>query len=273
MSLCVSERQGPPATAGWLAALGAKSRRLDGAVTTAFAGRSAAILSPHFDDACFSLGGFLAHLPGSHLITVFTQGRHLARESLKGFTADPKAVHGIRDREDAGFAASLGLRRHDLGCEEPALRGRRPGDLSGLDDDRRQIRRPVLDCLLRLGRACGPRPLLFAPLGVGRHVNHRAVAAIVLELLPQLAAQYDVFLYEDLPYASNPLARLAALRRAGAGAVLTGRFVYRMPWVRKRPLLDFYASQFRTRPRAAAFRPAAPFTPFVHEAFWSVTRG
>jgi LmbE family N-acetylglucosaminyl deacetylase len=276
MSLCVSSRQSQPAQTGWLAAaLGANSHMLDGALLQDFAGRRAVILSPHFDDACFSLGSFLAHLPGSHLVNIFTQGRHLARESLKPFAHDQKLVHGIRDSEDAGFAARYGLWRYDLGCEEPVLRARRPGDLSGLDDDRGQILRPVRDCLLKLagGLERGTRPLLFAPMGVGGHVNHRAVAAIVLELLPLLSLHYDVFLYEELPYAGSALARLGAIRRTRAAAALTRRFAYRTHWGSKRELLGFYASQFRTRPRARAFRPAAPFTPFAHEAFWSVTRG
>jgi len=258
-----------------LAALGAGSSAIEETRLDAFLRRPVAVLSPHFDDACFSLGCFLARLETGHLINVFTQGRHIARESLKAAASDQTTVFHIRDGEDAGFAGICRMTRHDLGCEEPLLRDRRPSDLSGLRDDQEQIRQPILDCLLQLARAQAPgaRPVLFAPLGVGGHVNHRAVAATVMELLPQLSPHFDIFFYEELPYSSSLMSRLHAVRRAGAATVLKTRFIYRTRWNAKRELLSFYASQFRGRPRPAAFRPTAPFTPFLHEAFWSVQKG
>ena len=48
-----------------------------------FRHRPVIVLSPHFDDACFSLGGFLKALGGGGvLINLFTHGRYVVRPRL-----------------------------------------------------------------------------------------------------------------------------------------------------------------------------------------------
>lgn len=246
-----------------------RTRILEGEILRNFRNRPLAVLSPHFDDACLSIGSFLAHLSGGHLINVFTQAALLPGTAQ---AIDQKAVFDIRDREDFAFAARCRLTRHDLGCEAPLLRGRQTTDLSGLGDDLAQIAHPVLACLDKIaaGFAPGQRGVLLCPLGLGPHVNHRALAALIVRSLPALRAYYDVFFYEELPHASRPLRRRLALRRIRKSLRLETRYAYPARWWSKRDLLQLYPSRFRGFPRPSAFHPATLFPAFLHEAFWSV---
>ena len=232
-----------------------------------FRARPLVVLSPHFDDACFSLGAFLFDVGHGELINVFTQGDYLA-----AFKQPQSHAFALRDREDANFATRCGLNRHDMGCEEPARRGRRPSDLSRLEEDIAQVARPTLAKLMMLSDGFGSaRGVLFAPLGVGRHVNHRAVCQFVLANLDTLGTRFDIYLYEDLPYARNPLQRLSALWRARKVARLGARHVFRPFWPNKKSLLEHYPSQLRHTPSPARFRPRALVPRALHEAFWPVT--
>lgn len=232
----------------------------------AFRARPLLVLSPHFDDACFSLGGFLLSVRNGELVNVFTQGIHLAR---RWRAQDQQGVYAIRDAEDAAFAKRCALSRSDLGCEEPPLRGRRPNGLGGLADDIEQIRAAMLAHLDKRARAFAPgeKGVLLAPLGAGRHVNHRAVAHVVADALPRLSPFWRVYFYEDLPYASSWLARRAALSRMRRQVLLGRRLVLLPEWAIKKRLLALYPSQLEGEPLATRFRPwARPFT--AHEAFW-----
>lgn len=65
------------------------------------------------------------------------------------------------------------------------MRGRSPWDLDGLADDIEQSRVPLTALLQRV--ADGTR--IFCPAGIGGHVNHLAVRAVVIGMLPELAAR------------------------------------------------------------------------------------
>ncbi|HUO01619.1 MAG TPA: hypothetical protein VMU31_02495 [Rhizomicrobium sp.] len=235
-----------------------------------FRHRPVIVLSPHFDDACFALGGFLKALGHGILINIFTRGAYVARPDLAKVGIPPDGIHFIRDSEDREFARACGLRRYDLECEEPHLRGRRPSDMAaGLPDDIGQVEEKLLPLLLALAADEPARPALFAPLGIGRHVNHRAVAEAVMGELKLLGDVFDLHFYEDLPYASNPFHRLAALERLRSRVGKARRQVFVTPWREKRELIGVYQSQHRRTPSFTRFRPAA-FPLAAHEAFWSL---
>jgi LmbE family N-acetylglucosaminyl deacetylase len=245
-----------------------RTQPIDQAVLHNFRGRKTVILSPHFDDACFSLGNFLLRLGQGDLVNIFTQGTCLARWR-EPEPPEPTQVHAIRDAEDTAFAACCGLRRHDLNCEEPSLRRRRPSQQAYLEDDIYQIAQPVLVILEKIARhiPSGSRGVLFAPLGIGRHVNHRATAALVMRLQHIIEPHYDIYLYEDLPYARNTLHRLAALARARATIGAGRRFMLQVDWKIKQKLIEFYPSQLKATVRGGKFRPG---TFGMQESFWSV---
>ena len=237
----------------------------------AFRERPLVVVSPHFDDACFSLGCFLEEVGRGVLVNVFTQGVHLPGDPTK-HQKDAEATFAIRDSEDRAFAERCGLTRHDLKGEEPPLRGRRPVDLSHVPDDVARIEKKFLDSLESLvPPQSSTKAALFTPMGIGRHANHRAVAEVVARNASRLSEGYRLFLYEDLPYAHHPLERPAGLSRARAmsGITLRARHTLAVAWERKRSLVSLYASQFRHPPRWINFRPAAARPLSLHEAFWS----
>ena len=248
--------------AGLFASLFRSSNRiLQGNELHTFRNRPLAVLSPHFHDACSSLGAFLAHLSTGHLVNVFTQ---------YGAITAHASDFDIMDRQDAAFAARCRMQRHDLGCEAPDRRGREPRDLGGLADDLTQIGAPVLGALDKIAAmAPGQRGILLCPLGTGRHVNRRSLATLVAREMPRLRRHYDVHFYEELPYASSPLAREAALHRLRRQVNLSARYVFPARWWNKRELLQLYPSLFNGFPRPARFNPASLFPAFPHEAFWS----
>jgi LmbE family N-acetylglucosaminyl deacetylase len=240
-----------------------------------FRARPLVVLSPHFDDACFSLGCFLEQVRRGTLIDVFTKGTYApAHKASPAEKSDPDYVHRIRDAEDRAFADRCGLQRIDLGIAEPALHDRTVRSFSALDDDIEAIEAPLAKTLGDVAASWpeGTRGVLFAPMGIGHHVNHRAVAEVVLDNREALAMRYDLFLYEDIPYAYNPLKRRAGLARARAalGDAKMTRHVLPVEWDTKKALALLYASQFRFAPLWLKFRPAAVSPAGLHEAFWAV---
>jgi hypothetical protein len=263
MTIYTPEIALPHDTRAWPSLFRAPTHILQGDDLQPFRGRPLAVLSPHFQDACSSLGAFLAHMSSGHLINVFTQDGAV--------TAPGGSSYDVMDREDAAFAARCRLTRHDLGCEAPDRRGRDPRDMSGLADDLGQIRTPVLACLDKIAAAmpAGQRGILLCPLGIGRHVNRRALPALVADAMPRLQRRYDVYFYEELPHASRTLAREAALWRLRRQVTLSARYAFPARWWNKRDLLQLYPSLFRDFPQPLRFNPAALFPAFSHEAFWA----
>jgi hypothetical protein len=143
--------------------------------------------------------------------------------------------------------------------------------MAGIADDRSQIDGPVLSCLgkIALTFPAGQRGILLCPLGTGSHVNRRALSALAADELPRLQRFFDVYFYEELPHASRPLAREAALRRLRRKVPLSTRYAFPARWWSKRDLLQLYPSLFRDFPQPGRFNPATLFPNFPHEAFWS----
>ena len=156
------------------------------------------------------------------------------------------------------------------------LRGRRTGNLKYIEDDVAQITSPIMTTLEKIAGSfpAGERGFLFCPLGVGQHVNHRATVEAVLRNMRQIAKQFDVLFYEDLPYAAKPLDRLRALWRINRrlNSVSSTRYVLAPAWSDKKSLVSLYPTQLRRPPHRHRFRPAAVWPCAPHEAFWSINR-
>lgn len=237
----------------------------------------AVFLSPHHDDVCYSLAGTVAAIGGGDLVDLFTRSTYVER--AMPLPADPaarvEAVTRLRAAEDEAFAARCGLERHDLGLDEPGLRGRTSFDLRALRSEVERLSAPLLGLLERLAaRDRSQRAMLFCPLGIGGHVNHVATLVAVAAALPRLSPSYRVYFYEDLHYASRADAREAGLeraRRALRGAALVRRAVPLSPrrFADKLALVALYRSQHRGEPDPSRFTPAAPGAAGPHEAVWS----
>lgn len=167
------------------------------------------ILSPHADDAVWSLGGVLAgwaSRTGVTVITVFNaepDARALdALRSDKGnaWRYLPRAE--VRHREDARAIAALGARvqvlpfvdaamRYDtVGFDYPSM-GSLFGPIRSADGP---LRRRVSDAL---AASLEPGDWVVAPLGLGRHVDHRIVRDVAVDL------SRDVIFYQDVPYSAD----------------------------------------------------------------------
>jgi len=224
-------------------------------------------LSPHHDDIAFSLGGYVAARPGGLLVNVFTRSAYVAAMPLATLpdAATVDRVSALRRAEDMAFAERYRLERLDLELEDAPVRGGSPSDYNGLAADIALLRQP-LAALLK--KAEGAR--VFCPAAIGGHVNHLAVRAVVVELLPELQRHGEVLFYEDLPYASSRGARRRGLRdlRAALGGRRLGRRTC-AAGADKLGAVNLYASQ-----HAAAVTSLSRFSPWAlwpigpHEALW-----
>lgn len=169
-------------------------------------------LSPHPDDAVWSCGGRMAALVAA--------GRPVVVVTC--FSGDPGGDWGwlgepwraiarprLRRIEDDRAIARIGGRLLTLGLPDAALRGddagpayRTPLDLQAGEPEAGVVAALVdrLDGILR------PGCRLHAPLAMGGHADHRAVADAV-RLLP---GPCEVIWYEDFPYPFHPPADLEA---------------------------------------------------------------
>lgn len=158
------------------------------------------ILSPHRDDAAFSLSIALCRWSEAgetlRVINVFTTSEYAPQAILPSRLS----VSSIRSREDRGALAAIDrrIRIESLDWLDAPLRLQI--DLSAISrpETMKLQSREELDRLARHFRKCFAQGLVLAPLGLGNHVDHRVVneAAMASSRNAQLA------FYEDLPYAS-----------------------------------------------------------------------
>ena len=153
------------------------------------------IISPHQDDAAFSLGSVLAELSrcgiSVMIVNCLTVSGYAPFSALK----TPRAVSRLRHCEDVEFAGRLGANTSiiDLGCLDAPLRlGTACEHVCGLrpafDPARRNLSRKLRDVL-------GAAPAIL-PLGLGGHVDHVLARDEAL-----LAGGSPLAFYEELPYA------------------------------------------------------------------------
>lgn len=179
-------------------------------------------LSPHFDDAVFSCGGriWTQTQAGESVVVITVFGgtprvdasvsryaRELhARWGLAEAAVQPRRAEDVRALDLLGAGA---IHWHYLDCiyrrtsggrllypDEAALWGEvDPSDAALTGELAGRIRRLVL----------APEAELYAPLAIGRHVDHRIVRRAAE------ASRRPLNYYEDFPYAQDPQARQEAL--------------------------------------------------------------
>ena len=169
--------------------------------------QTALVLSPHLDDAAFSCGGTMARLADAGwrvcLATAFTRSIHpahgfaLACQLDKGLPPDVDYM-ALRREEDRAAAAALDvsdLRWLDLPeaphrgyPDAPALFGPAHAD----DDIWRSLAALIADLVGELEPA-----VVFAPQGLGNHVDHRQM----IRALGHAAPHTPLAFYRDTPYA------------------------------------------------------------------------
>lgn len=226
------------------------------------------VLSPHFDDACFSVGGMLQAVGRGELVNVFNRSTYLARPPAGLSGSSEAQVQTLREAEDQAFAIRCGLQHSALGGAEPGFYGRRPGTLDAVEEDIAAMQDALMTAVLARAPQSGARSYLLVPMAVGRHVNHHAVYAIVARQRAALAHHFHLCFYEDLPYANDPLQRSARVRAFRCAWPGWRRKVYEPGWPIKRELIALYPTQLKREPARWKFRPASWWPWAVHEAVW-----
>lgn len=192
------------------------------------------VLSPHRDDAAFSLGlAIEAWLGAGHRVEVlncFTQSEYAPYSDVESLHGNDRRsfVSAVRRREDIAWNKLVGgkLKITDLDLLDAPLRLAcavddvltieiRPGD--------RAVAR-IAGALKKLADRAEPgQTALVLPLAVGGHIDHRVVHQAALEVLAE--ATLPMAFYEDLPYAARPgAAETIEARAAATGLALTPCF-------------------------------------------------
>ena len=186
---------------------------------------SALFVSPHLDDVVFSCGGTLAALAdrGWHtvMVTAFTASVHpatgfaLACQLDKGLAPDIDymALRRDEDREAAAIVGVADLRWLDLPEAPHRGYGSAPAlfaDLRAGDD----VWQALAERLGALMRDLAPAQV-FAPQGLGGHVDHRQT----IRAVQQVAGDTPVAWYRDTPYAIRNPAAPAFVAAEDAGAL------------------------------------------------------
>jgi LmbE family N-acetylglucosaminyl deacetylase len=217
-------------------------------------------LSPHYDDIPLSAGAtvrlladngltpetrvvFGSEPDGAQPLTAFAASLHDAW----GLSADE--VIARRKGEEDAAAAILGARSTVLPFRDAIYRGElylSDDDLFGppAAEEAGSLPGAIIDALTLPARP-DAETRLYAPLGVGRHVDHQMVFRTGVELA---ARGWDVWFYEDVPYALRPNALASRL----AEIAETDRFepAAEIPagpgWERKLDAILSYPSQLET---------------------------
>lgn len=187
---------------------------------------TALVLSPHLDDAAFSLGPLLAQYSKNTqfvIATAFTKsvllptGFALACQLDKGLSANEDYM-AIRRSEDATWADCLNVKIvYGEFLEAPHRGYHSAKELFGSVLPEQDIRNNLRHWITELIKTYEPHAL-FCPLGIGHHVDHILIRETVAQLdLPNspngpdapdapdtpLKPNLPVYFFKDLPYASN----------------------------------------------------------------------
>jgi LmbE family N-acetylglucosaminyl deacetylase len=193
-------------------------------------------LSPHLDDVVLSCGATIHRRTEGgqevQVVTIFAgdpePGAQLSPFALlqHEYWGHPARPMALRRAEDAAALISLDAEGTYLDFLDAVYRAStcgewlyttedslwnevRPGDPMGQDGAK--------ELAERLANLTSPtsQTVVYAPLGVGNHIDHQLVHAAARQLL---ARGQRLAFYEDYPYAAQPDATEAALVAAGARA-------------------------------------------------------
>jgi len=194
-------------------------------------------LSPHLDDAVLSCGGAIRrHTTAGDPVLVITfltgeAAAHGVAGALSPFAllqhhywGDPPQPMALRRAEDVAALTLLKADWYHAGYLDAVYRADAGGrwlyaDLDALlgqvqpGDPLASAQADLITQVLGFTRHATD-PVIYAPLAVGRHVDHQIVHSAAQQLVTRGCR---IAFYEDYPYAGQPGAAEAALAAAGAG--------------------------------------------------------
>jgi LmbE family N-acetylglucosaminyl deacetylase len=192
-------------------------------------GAAALVISPHLDDAVLSCGALLAHLAPRHRVTVATVFTVAApppwslpaRRALRGLgLLDAEDLFAQRRAEDRDVLAGIGAEAVNLGFRDALFRRGRLGPAYPtyrLDAARGRVASCdtglAAEVSVRVDELARAREaaVVFAPLGVGRHVDH----LITRQAARELSRPSRIVYYSDFPYSLKAAPEAGFVRRAG----------------------------------------------------------
>lgn len=217
-------------------------------------------LSPHFDDAIFSCGGTIAQLVrAGRRVTILT----VMGGSLPDVVPDTPIVRELharwqagenpiptRQREDASAAQQLGAEIVQLGIPDCVYR---MANGQALYPDEASLWGRVhpldrLEAYADLSEAANhamQADYLYAPLGVGNHVDHQIVRRWGVELAAQKPSIVLQF-YTDFPYMKDSSKINSALLEVGTTVQPRWVFLNPQDLTLKMDAMACYASQIST---------------------------
>lgn len=161
-------------------------------------GRKVLLLSPHADDAAYSIGGIVAHLSMRAeivLVTVFGRSGWALPQALRRKSVG--AVSALREREDRTYCLRRRLDYVRLPCPDSFVMGYDETTELSQPPERDPRTADVATLIEDLVARLSPH-VVIAPCGVGGHVDHQIVRTAA-EALNQM----EVLYYEDVPYISS----------------------------------------------------------------------
>jgi LmbE family N-acetylglucosaminyl deacetylase len=216
-------------------------------------------LSPHYDDIPLSAGATVRLLADRgftpETLVVFGTEPDPA-QSLSTFATDMHTIWGLdagevvahRQSEERAAAEILGSMTGVLPFRDAIYRGHvylSDDDLFG-EPAASEVDLPeAIMAALNLGNHPDPGVRIYAPLAIGRHVDHQ----IVFQAAARLAETgWDVWLYEDIPYALKPGALERRLAEVGntVGEKPAARIPASATWDAKLDAILSYPSQLET---------------------------
>ncbi len=169
------------------------------------------VISPHLDDAALSCSLFLAANPGSRITTIFANGpssvRPLTRWDRNArYFSDGADVMGVRRAEDRRAAALIQVTARHLSFWDRQYRNDRYGYDGFAEKD---LLKAVAEDLIQQHDELTADGWVI-PLGLG-HPDHRLAADAGLILAER--ERGHVYLYEELPYATEVPAEVAERKK------------------------------------------------------------
>jgi LmbE family N-acetylglucosaminyl deacetylase len=216
-------------------------------------------LSPHYDDIPLSAGATVRLLAdrglrpetlvvfGSepdrdHPLSAFAEAMH----EQWGLTANE--VIASRQAEETAAAAVLGAQTRVLPFRDAIYRGDyylSNEDLFGSPATEEASLPAAIAASLDLSGSPDATTRIYAPLGVGKHVDHQIAHLVGQELASR---GWDVWFYEDIPYALKPMALDARLAEVRATTPLkpVAHIPAQSTWEQKIDAILRYPSQLET---------------------------
>ena len=211
------------------------------------------ILSPHYDDFIFSLGGLAWHWsnhskPPTTNLVLFSQSGY-ANDQNQFLSASVAAVSQLRLKEEQRALGELHNVKLILGHQLDApLRGyrdvTRPRHFKLLSE--RALHRKLTDLIISVFRLNGQ---IFIPLAIGSHIDHLLVRDVAMKLIKsaEFNQKKSFYFYEDLPYAGS---RELADKKNATEFIKNNHLrpiEFEISLIEKLRLINFYPSQLNEK--------------------------